>query len=150
MIINLYYEADLAMQKHAFSYFEHDADMGVIGRGETVEQAFEAAAQAVFAIMTNPDGVQPRDEIMIDFEETDLEFALVIWINLILGRARESGMVFNDFHLQRNGQHWRARIKGEKWHTALERGVEVKGATFTMLSVRQVEGIWVAQCVVDV
>jgi SHS2 domain-containing protein len=59
-------------------------------------------------------------------------------------------MVFNDFHLQRNGQHWRARIKGEKWHTALERGVEVKGATFTMLSVRQVEGIWVAQCVVDV
>jgi len=133
-----------------FSYFEHDADVGVIGRGETVEQAFEAAAQAVFAIMTNLDDVQSRDEIMVDFEEADLDFALVIWINLILGKAREAGMVFNDFHLLRNGQQWRARITGEKWHDALERGVEVKGATFTMLSVRQVKGIWVAQCVVDV
>lgn len=133
-----------------FSYFEHDADVGVVGRGETVEQAFEAAAQAVFAIMTNLDGVQSREEILIEFEEADLEFALVIWINLILGKARESGMVFNDFHLQRNGQQWRARITGEKWRDALERGVEVKGATFTMLSVRQMKGIWVAQCVVDV
>jgi protein archease len=133
-----------------FSYFEHDADVGVIGRGVTVEQAFEAAAQAVFAIMTNLDDVQSRDEIMVEFEETDLEFALVIWINLILGKARESRMVFNDFHLQRNGQHWHARIRGEKWHEVLERGVEVKGATFTMLSVRQMKGTWVAQCVVDV
>lgn len=133
-----------------FSYFEHDADMGVIGCGETMAQAFEAVAQAVFAIMTNLDGVHSRDEITIEFEEADPEFALVIWINLILGKARESGMVFNDFHLQRNGQQWRARITGEKWRDALERGVEVKGATFTMLSVRQMKGIWVAQCVVDV
>lgn len=133
-----------------FSYFEHNADVGVIGRGETVEQAFEAAAQAVFAIMTNLDSVQPRDEMLIEFEEVDPEFALVIWINLLLGKARESGMVFNDFHLQRNGQQWRARIKGEKWHDGLERGVEVKGATFTMLAVRQEKGIWIAQCVVDV
>lgn len=133
-----------------FSYFEHDADMGVIGYGETMEQAFEAAAQAVFAIMTNLDGVHSRDEITIEFEEADPEFALVIWINLILGKARESGMVFNDFQLRRNESQWRARIKGEKWHDALERGTEVKGATFTMLSVRQEKGIWVAQCVVDV
>lgn len=34
------------------SYFEHDADIGIIGRGVTVEQAFEAAAQTVFAIVT--------------------------------------------------------------------------------------------------
>jgi SHS2 domain-containing protein len=134
----------------SFSYFEHDADMGVIGYGETMEQAFEAAAQAVFAIMTNLNGVQSRDEITVEFEEADPEFALVIWINLILGKARESGMVFNDFCLQRHGHQWRACIKGEKWHDALERGIEVKGATFTMLSVRQEKEIWIAQCVVDV
>ncbi len=49
-----------------FSYFEHDADVGVIGHGKTVEQAFEAAAQAVFAIMTQLDAVQVRDEITVD------------------------------------------------------------------------------------
>ncbi len=133
-----------------FSYFEHDDDTGVIGHGKTVEQAFEAVAQAVFAIMTHLDTVQVRDEITVEFEEADPEFALVSWINLILGKAREWGMVFNTFHLQRNGQRWFARIGGEKWHDALERGVEVKGATFTMLSVRRVKGIEVARCAVDV
>ncbi|MDE2366260.1 MAG: archease, partial [Betaproteobacteria bacterium] len=33
---------------------------------------------------------------------------------------------------------------------SLERGVEVKGATLTMLSVKQAGAIWEARCVVDV
>lgn len=126
--------------KKPFSYFEHDADIGIVGQGKTVEQAFESAARAVFSIMTNLDAIHARDEIRVEFEETDLEFALVIWINLILGKARESGMVFNEFHLQRNGQYWHAEVSGEKWREEHERGVEVKGATFTMLSVKQNPG----------
>jgi tRNA-splicing ligase RtcB (3'-phosphate/5'-hydroxy nucleic acid ligase) len=39
-------------------YFEHDADIGIIGGGTTVEQAFEAAAQAVFGIVTDLDLVE--------------------------------------------------------------------------------------------
>lgn len=50
------------------SYFEHDADVGIIGRGATVEQAFEAAARAVFAIDTNLKKVQSNAELTIDFE----------------------------------------------------------------------------------
>ncbi len=34
-----------------YGYFEHDADIGIIGRGATPEAAFESAAEAVFAIM---------------------------------------------------------------------------------------------------
>ena len=36
-----------------FSYFEHDADMGIAGRGTLVEEAFEHAAMAV----TQADGI---------------------------------------------------------------------------------------------
>lgn len=36
-------------------YFADDADIAIIGCGKTVEQAFETAAQAVFAIVTNAD-----------------------------------------------------------------------------------------------
>ena len=35
------------------AYFEHDADMGIIGRGASIEGAFENAAAAVFAMMTD-------------------------------------------------------------------------------------------------
>jgi SHS2 domain-containing protein len=132
------------------SYFEHDADIGVIGRGETVEQAFEAAARAVFAIMTPVDAVKPKTTVLIEFEEADRELALATWLNLLLGKARELDMVFSRFHLQHQGDKWNGEVAGEKWNDGLERGVEVKGATLTMLSVEQADSTWEARCVVDV
>jgi len=131
-------------------YFEHDADVGIIGRGATVEQAFEAAAQAVFSIVTNLDLVQPSSTLTLEFEEADPELALVTWLNLLLGKAHEQGMIFSRFHVQRHGNIWRAEALGEKWHTGLERGVEVKGATLTMLSVKQTGAMWEVRCIVDV
>lgn len=131
-------------------YFQHDADIGIIGRGTTLEQAFEAAAQAVFAIVTDLALVQPSSTLTLEFEETDPELALVTWLNLLLGKAREQGMVFSRFHVQHHGSQWRAEAVGEKWHAGLERGVEVKGATLTMLSVKQTGAMWEARCIVDV
>lgn len=131
-------------------YFEHDADVGIIGRGSTVEQAFEAAAKAVFAIVTNLDKVKAATSVTFEFEEDDLELALVTWLNLLLGKAREVGMVFCRFRIHRQGNLWQAEALGEKWHADLEHGVEVKGATLTMLSVKQIGAIWEARCVVDV
>lgn len=132
------------------SYFEHDADIGIIGRGLTIEQSFEAAAHAAFAIMTGLEAVHPVDAVIIDFDEPDVELALVVWLNQIFGKARESGMVFSHFYIRRDGDHWRGKILGEKWRAGLERGVEVKGATLTMLSVKQIGPIWESRCVVDV
>lgn len=132
------------------SYFEHDADIGIIGRGLTIEQSFEAAAHAVFAIITDLETVQPIIAVAIEFEESDAELALVVWLNLILGKARELGMVFSHFYIQRQGDQWHGKALGEKWRDGLERGVEVKGATLTMLAVKQTGPIWESRCVVDV
>lgn len=134
----------------ATTYFEHESDMGIVGRGATVEQSFEAAAKAVFSIITNLEAIRPNTMITFEFEEADLEFALVIWLNLILAKARELGMVFGRFDIQHRGNQWFAKVSGEKWHDGMERGVEVKGATLTMLSVKQVGAMWEARCVVDV
>jgi SHS2 domain-containing protein len=142
--------ADRTVAGSSRGYFEHDADIGIIGWGTTVEQAFEAAAQAVFAIVTNLDTVRASTTVAIEFEEADPEFALVTWLNLLLGRARELGMVFCRFHVQHQGNNWRAEAMGENWRPGLERGVEVKGATLTMLSVEKTGAIWEARCVVDV
>ena len=91
--------------------------------------------------MTDLDSIQSSATVTITFEEADLEFALVTWLNQLLGKAREQGLVFNRFHVQRSG---------DKWHAGLERGVEVKGATLTMLTVKQSGQKWVVRCVVDV
>ncbi len=132
------------------SYFEHDADIGIIGRGLSIEQSFEAAAHAVFAIITHIEEVQPVTVVTFEFEESDPELALVVWLNLLLGKARELGMVFSHFYIQRQGSYWHGKAAGEKWREELERGVEVKGATLTMLAVKQIGPIWESRCVVDV
>ncbi len=134
----------------AHGYFEHDADIGIIGRGATVEEAFVSAARAMFAIQTELDSVQSRERIELDFEEGDVELALVIWLNALLGASRERGMVLRDFGLVREGDGWRGWALGERWRDGLARGTEVKGATLTMLSVAQDATDWVARCVVDV
>jgi len=131
-------------------YFEHDADIGVVGRGATLEESFEAAARATFAVMCELDAVRPVDAVNLEFEEADIELALVRWLNLLLALSHERGLVFGRFWIERDGVHWRGGASGEPWRRDLERGVEVKGATLTMLEVRESATGWEARCVVDV
>lgn len=133
-----------------YDYFDHDADIGVIGRGATLEEAFEAAAAATFAIMIDLATVRREQFERIEFEEADTEIALVRWLNLLLGVARARAIAFADFRLERDGVVWRGMASGEPWRTGIERGVEVKGATLTMLKVEQTAAGWEARCVVDV
>lgn len=133
-----------------FSFFDHDADIGITGSGQTPEAVFVAAAEAMFSIMTDIGSVSARQCIDIAFDEADMELALITWLNLLLSEARERGMVFSRFQLARQAAHWQGRACGEPWHEKLERGTEVKGATLTMLSVKQEGDEWAASCVVDV
>ena len=130
-------------------YFEHDADIGVCGRGGSVEAAFVNAARAVFAIQTDLDAVRATERLEIGFTEADTELALVRWLNALLGESRERGLALSDFGLAHDGDCWRGWAAGERWHASLPRGTEVKGATLCMLSVRHDAAGWEARCVVD-
>lgn len=134
----------------AFDYFDHDADIGVIGRGATVEAAFVAAARAVFALMTDLAAVAPHERIEIEFEEGDREIALVTWLNALLAHAADRGIVPASFELSRRGDTWHGSARGERWREDLVRGIDVKGATLSMLSVRETAQGWEARCIVDV
>ena len=133
-----------------YAYFEHDADMGIVGRGARIEDAFEHAATAMFAMMADPAQIRPEASVAIEFEEADAELALVTWLNLLLGQARSRALIFGRFRLRRDGARWSGTAEGEPWRDGLERGVEVKGATLTGLAVTEKNGIWDARCVVDV
>ena len=131
-------------------YFEHGADVGVLGHGADPESAFCAAAGAMFALMTDPAGIEPREAIAFEFDEADLELAFVTWLNLLLSHAADRGLALGRFALERSGDHWKGTARGEPWREGLERGTGVKGATLTMLSVKNEGGAWDARCVVDV
>jgi SHS2 domain-containing protein len=132
------------------AYFEHDADVGVIGRGARLEDACVGGAQAVFALTTRLEDVRPRECIEVAFEEADVELAFVTWLNRLIAESQARALALGRFALARDGARWRGQAWGEPWREGLERGVDVKGATLTMLSVRRVDGGWEARCVVDV
>jgi SHS2 domain-containing protein len=132
------------------NYFEHGADIGVIGRGGSIEAAFVEAARAMFAIMAAPGEVQESLSVELEFEEGDVEFALVAWLNRLLAEARLQGAVFKRFELVREGSRYKGRAFGCRWNADIERGTEVKGATLTALSVKQDAAGWEARCIVDV
>ena len=131
-------------------YFAHDADVGVIGRGKTPEEAFVAAAEAVFSVMVDPTKIRPTTSVQVEFEEEEQELALVTWLNALLAEARTHRLALARFELTRSNGRWIGRAWGEPWRDEFDRGLEVKGATLTMLSVRQAGDDWEARCVVDV
>ena len=133
-----------------YSYFEHEADMGIVGCGNTPEAAMQAAAEATFALMADLDQIRPSRSVEVAFDEPDTDFALVVWLNRLLAEARSEGLALGRFRLEHEGSHWHGTGTGEPWRRDLERGVEVKGATLTMLAVRPSAGGWEARCVVDV
>lgn len=135
----------------AANYFDHMADMGIVGFGSTIEQSFVNAAEALFAFMIEDIEAINREEVIsFQFEESDIELAFLTWLNTLLSEADSHQLRLGHFILNRQGSHWKGCAYGEKWKASSKRGTEVKGATFTMLSVRQQEGQWQARCVVDV
>ena len=125
--------------------------MGVRGIGDTRAQAFEQAALAMTAIISDLPKVAAHDAVTIQCEAPDPELLFVDWLNAIVYEMATRHMLFSRFAVQITGTRLTATIWGEPLDAARHQpAVEVKGATYTALRVAQENGHWIAQTVVDV
>ena len=136
----------------SWEHFEHEADIGVRGYGRTMAEAFEQAALAMTAIITNPGDIAPDTMVEISRFETDPELLFVDWLNAIVYEMSTRHMLFCRYELRIEEGRLEAQLFGEiidrERHEPV---VEVKGATYTELRVGQTDDDgWLAQCVVDV
>jgi len=135
-----------------WEHFEHAADVGIRGLGNSRAAAFEQAAMAMTAAVADPAAIEPRVVVEIACTAPDDELLLVEWLNAIVYEMATRHMLFSRFEVAIDGGSLRGRAWGERVdvekHDPI---VEVKGATYTSLEVaRRQSGEWVAQCVVDV
>lgn len=135
-----------------WEHFAHGADVGVRGVGRTLAEAFEQAALALASVVVAPERVRPDIPVDITCADDDLEVLLVDWLNALVFEMAARRMVFGAFEVHLDGGRLRATARGEAVDPERhEPAVEIKGATFTALEVRQrPDGTWLAQCVVDV
>ena len=133
-----------------YENFEHGADIGIRGIGRSLEEALVMAAKAVFGLMVDDvERVPPETRVEIRAEGFDAESLLLAWLNQLLAEADIGGLVFSEFRVSVSG--W--SLEGAAWGSDFagrEPGVEVKAATYSQAAVFEREGMWTAQCVVDV
>lgn len=131
--------------------FAHGADVGVRGSGRTRAEAFGNAALALTAVLVDPGAVEARDCVPIRCSAPDDEMLLVDWLNAVVYAMATRHMLFGRFDVRLDDHTLAASAWGEAIDRARHRpAVEVKGATYTGLSVRERDDGWVAECVVDV
>ena len=126
--------------------------MGIRGIGPTMAEAFAQAAVAMTAVITDPRNVLPREKITVTASDPDPELLFVDFLNAVIFEMAKQHMLFSQFQVTLEDGRLTAMARGEGIDIARHQpSVEVKGATYTELSVKQLgDGLWVAQCVVDV
>ena len=136
----------------SWEHFLHVADIGVRGVGQSLAEAFEQAARAMTAVIVDPDTVMEREQIDISVAAPDDEILLTEWLNALIYEMATRRMLFSRFEVTLQGHRLKGRAWGEDIDPARHQpAVEIKGATFTELRVwADEEGLWHAQCVVDV
>ncbi len=134
--------------------FDHVADIGVRGFGRSLDEAFSNGARALFSIIVeNLDLVRANEEKRIEASSFDLVGLFVAWLNKLLAISDLEGMVFSRFEprVSQRDLVVSSKVFGEPWDKKRHGvGIEVKGATFSEARVEKINGLWVAQCIVDV
>ncbi len=132
-----------------FEILEHTADVGVRGRGETVEQAFEQATQGLLDIVgVWQPGPGARESIAV--EAHDLGALLVDWLGEVLYLQDTRDVVVSGLEV--------SSVQGGRatgWVELAPRpeeieGTAVKAITYHQLVVEQHDDRWVAQVYLDI
>jgi len=134
-----------------WEHFAHDADIGVRGRGATMAQAFEQAALALTAVVTDSE-VKPETAVEVSCDAPDDELLFVEWLNAVIYEMAVRRMLFGRFAVKIAGAHLDGTLWGEPVDVARHApACEPKGATLSELRVaREVDGAWSAGCIIDV
>ena len=140
-----------AEQKGEWEHFPHDADVGLRGWGATPAEAFEQAAYALTAVVTQSK-VNPKVSVRLTCKAPDLELLFVEWLNAIIYEMAVRNMLFGRFAVRIEND----RLEGTLWGEPVDverhaPACEPKGATYTALKVaKDTDGRWSGACIVDV
>lgn len=139
-----------------WEHFSHRADIGLRATSDDKAEVFALIACAMTAAITDLDKIEPQDEVTVDCAAPNTEVLLVDWLNALVYEMATRGMLFCSFDVTLDDSFDECRLHGVARGEAVDRSrhrpvVEVKGATYTALEIKQLDGgAWQAQCVVDV
>ena len=135
-----------------FEILEHTADIGFRATAATLPELFEAAAEALVAIVLNPSEISPRETIELAAQGESNESLLVNWLSEVLYWLDGERFAVCGFKIYELG---RGRIaggaKGEPRDAARHQPrLIVKGVTYHQLKIEQTAEGWSSEVYLDV
>ena len=134
-----------------FEILDHTADIGLIVYGENLKALFENAGEAFFRLLTDVRRVRYRVEKRIDIGGESLDRLMVDWLSELLYLHDVENLLFRRFKVESAGEGGlRAVAKGEPFQEGVHViNTEVKAVTYHRIEVRQENGHWRAQVILD-
>jgi SHS2 domain-containing protein len=131
------------------------ADLAFEAEGESVEEVFRGATQALLESMANPTTVSERWERTIERNDVDPSALLFDWLSEVVYWKDAAGVVYRAAPLTvtREGDVWllRARLIGAPVdQQTQELHADVKGVTKHLYRMSQETGRWKALVVLDI
>jgi SHS2 domain-containing protein len=131
------------------------ADLAFEAEGESVEEVFRGATQALLESMANPATVLGGWERVIERTDVDLSALLFDWLSEVVYWKDAAGVVFREaaLTLTREGDVWllQARLIGAPVdQQTQELHADVKGVTKHLYRMSQEAGRWKAMVVLDI
>lgn len=131
-------------------FLEHTADVGILARGDTPEEAFAAAAEGLAEILGAWFPGEGEDR-RLRVEAGDVGALLVAWLDELLYLAEAGDVVFGGFDVERVGERELLARAGVAPRAGRDLdGQHVKAATYHRLRVSEGGSGWVAQVFLDV
>ena len=134
-----------------FEVLDHTADIGIIVHGEDLKALFENAGEAFFHLITDLRKVKRRVERQIDIRGESLDRLMVDWLSELLYLHDVENLLFRGFKVESVGEDGlKAIAKGEPFQEGIHViKTGVKAVTYHQISVRQENGRWRAQVILD-
>lgn len=133
----------MARIKKRFEFLEHTADLYIAAYGESLKEAFENAAYAMFESMTDLEKVEPKLEESVEVEGQDEQALLYNWLEALLVKFDITDNLYSRFKILRikktfSGFGLRAKIWGEPFDAERHMSkVGVKAVTYHQMEIRR-------------
>lgn len=140
------------MREHQFEIIEHTADVGVIGRGPTMADAFENAAFGMFSIMADLSKYQPTvNKSMVVVGDDDVTL-LERFLSALLVLFDADGLLPLDVEITEISMgRLTAWICARKVGEDIEwTGPAIKAVTYHQMAVENSRDGWMARVIFDV
>ena len=142
------------MGKYKFLEDRAIADAAFEAEGESLEELFEACAQATFEVMAETKTVKPRNKEEIQLRSDDLEELLFNWLAELIYLKDLKTTVFSKYEIKiekPDGYKLQASVWGEPIDAEKHKvKVDVKAVTYHLLEVKKTDEKWTAKVILDI